>query len=153
MLSRERREDLTSVPRCIPSNVHPQLRFRWRRMLKLCSAEVLLAQHSPPPAFPLEVSWPEPLGKARPMGSGVGDAECGDCLLPHFPSPVQAASAGVGYTCCVPSPRAFGWLEPPPLPALVLLWLVPLIKGGPVPVTSGSSAPSLDAGTSWVSSK
>lgn len=49
-----------------------------------------------------------------------------------------------------PLPRAFSRLEPPPLSALVLLWLVLLIEGGPVPVTSGSSAPSLDAGTSWV---
>lgn len=85
-----------------------------------------------------------PLAKARPTGSGVADAECGDCLLPHCPS------SGIGYTCCVPSPRAFSRLEPPPLSALVLLWLVLLIEGGPVPVTSGSSAPSLDAGTSWV---
>lgn len=50
-----------------PSNVHPQLRFRWR-MLKLLSAEVLPAQHSPPPAFPLEASRPEPLGKSKTHG-------------------------------------------------------------------------------------
>ena len=84
--------------------------------------------------LPLHLRHPSlsPWAKAEPPGPELEDSESGGCPL-H------------SYTCCTPTPRARGCLEPPPLvlpqPACVLL-----IEAGLASVTSGSSVPGLATG-------